>query len=168
MTRTSYPGTSTNDRPILSSGRATYEDKARNCQRYDKNLVMNPRSLTPRRTDWLTVSRNVTLTLTLQTHQHPEDEVRDGQQLSNTWDKLIQSTPSGLISVTLVLISLSHLLRCLPSCLSPSNFPTCYRLVSQRHPVHWDHSYLLCVPIWFLKINNSSTRALWQLQTHTW
>jgi hypothetical protein len=51
----------------FSSERATQDDKDRNCQENDKNLVMSPsEGSTPTRTDWLAVSRNVTLTLTFE------------------------------------------------------------------------------------------------------
>jgi hypothetical protein len=61
----------TKDRPVLSSERASHGMKNVTVRRIlyserKKYLVISPRcSSTPRLTDWLTVSRNVTLTLTL-------------------------------------------------------------------------------------------------------
>jgi hypothetical protein len=55
----------TNDRPDLSSVRAPHIDRTVTFN-HNKDLVMSPRrGSTPRQTDWLTVSRKVTLTLTL-------------------------------------------------------------------------------------------------------
>jgi hypothetical protein len=57
---------STNDRPDLSSERAPHIDKTETLRKINKYLVMSPRrGSTPRQTDWLTVSFNVTLTLIL-------------------------------------------------------------------------------------------------------
>jgi hypothetical protein len=54
----------TNDRPDFSSERAPQKDKTVTLRGKKKSLVKSPRlGLTPRHTDWLTVSRNVTLTL---------------------------------------------------------------------------------------------------------
>jgi hypothetical protein len=51
------------DPPSRQRGRPPM-DKTVNCQTVNKHLVMSPRrGSTPRQTDWLTVSRNVTLTL---------------------------------------------------------------------------------------------------------
>jgi hypothetical protein len=66
------PAAHTNDRPVLSSERASHGMKnvTVRCIPYSerkKYLVISPRcGSTPRLTDWLTVSRNVTLTLTWQ------------------------------------------------------------------------------------------------------
>jgi hypothetical protein len=59
------PAAYTKDRPLVREGAPQKQD--RNCQIViAKYLVMSPRwGSTPRLTDWLTVSRNVTLTLTL-------------------------------------------------------------------------------------------------------
>jgi hypothetical protein len=60
------PAAYTKDRPVLSSERAPHKNKTVNCQLViAKYLIMSPRwGSIPRLTDWLTVSRNVTLTLT--------------------------------------------------------------------------------------------------------
>jgi hypothetical protein len=53
----------TQDRPTLSSDRAPSHGQDSNCQTVNKYLVLSPRrGSTPRQTEWLTVSRNVTLT----------------------------------------------------------------------------------------------------------
>jgi hypothetical protein len=58
--------TQTQDRPTLPSERAPSHGQDSNCQTVNKNLVMSPRrGSTPRQADWLAVSCNVTLTLTL-------------------------------------------------------------------------------------------------------
>jgi hypothetical protein len=55
----------TNVRPVLSSERAPSTKTRQKLSNSNKHLVMRPRwGSTPRLTDWLTVSRNVTLTLT--------------------------------------------------------------------------------------------------------
>jgi hypothetical protein len=55
----------TKDRPVLSSERAPHKTRPQLSNSY-KYLVMSPRwGSTPRLTDWLTVSRSVTLTVTL-------------------------------------------------------------------------------------------------------
>jgi hypothetical protein len=60
-----YGLTRTNDRPILSSERVPHKDRTVTFEK-KKYLVMSPRrGSTSRQTDWLTVSCNVTLTLTL-------------------------------------------------------------------------------------------------------
>jgi hypothetical protein len=54
------------DRPVLSSERVHHKNKDRNCQTVINIWSWAPGwCSTPRLTDWLTVSRNVTLTLTL-------------------------------------------------------------------------------------------------------
>jgi hypothetical protein len=53
------------DRPVLSAGKTPHDKQNLNCLDYNQNLVMSPRGdSTPRRTDSLTVSFKVTLTLT--------------------------------------------------------------------------------------------------------
>jgi hypothetical protein len=57
--------TLTKDRPVLSAVRVPHKDRTVTVKNSNKYLVMSPRwGSTPRLTDWLTVSRNVTLTLT--------------------------------------------------------------------------------------------------------
>jgi hypothetical protein len=62
------PVTHTTDRPVLSSERAPHGNKNVTV-RQNKYLVMGPRwGSIPRLTDWLTVSRNMALTLTWVLH----------------------------------------------------------------------------------------------------
>jgi hypothetical protein len=59
------PAAYTKDRPIISSDWAPHKNKTVNFK-INQYLVMSPRwDSTPRLTDWLTVSRNLTLILTL-------------------------------------------------------------------------------------------------------
>jgi hypothetical protein len=62
------PAAYTKDRPVLSSERAPHKNKT--------VTVSSPRwGSTPRLTNWLTVSRNVTLTLTLTLTLYPPVEI---------------------------------------------------------------------------------------------
>jgi hypothetical protein len=64
----------TKDTPVLSSERAPHKKQDSNCQNSNKYLVMSLSwGSTPRLPDWLTVSHNVTLTLTEQVEQFADE-----------------------------------------------------------------------------------------------